>query len=883
MATVTYGWQAVNSSFPVNTTTAGNQANPAIAALEDGSGYFTAWDQPALDFVDGRLFTDDGTAITPEMLLDSTVDNDQFDPSLATLENGNVVVTFTDLSADPGGDIRARLFTEAGKAVDVDFPITNDNLVDSDSDVTPLADGGLVVTWTRNFGTTNNDIRAQVVNSDGSLRGGLILVDESITLDTNSSQVTGLVNGNFVVAWEQEPVAGGDTEVFYRVYNSAGTAVTTATLIDTLGSINEDIQIVALNDGGFAVAYTSNRFGAGRDIALRIFDADGTPRTNFLQVNGIANDGNQVGDQINPTLTLLSNGYIVVGWNNGDQLTYQAYSPNGKALGTNFHDNFLVIQAEITGLDGGLVANVRESTLTDGDGNSIRSGIHAFIRTTTSTAASENLAGDSVRDVMDGRAGNDTLSGAAGDDTLDGGRGNDVLNGGTDIDAATYASAMAGVRVDLALTGAQNTVGAGIDTLNSIEDMDGSDFADTLKGDARANKISGDNGNDVIEGRAGNDALDGGAGSDTASYASAKAGVAVSLALQGTDQATGGAGTDTLLGFERLAGSTFNDVLTGDIAGNVLQGGGGSDRLAGADGSDVLDGGVGRDTLDGGAGVDWATYATAGAAVTVNLGIVGAQNTGGGGIDTLTSIENVAGSGANDRLTGTGADNQFRGGSGNDTLSGGGGDDVLDGGAGNDVMNGGMGFDTASYSFATSGVRASLGIAGAQSTGGAGTDAFANFEGLHGSRFADRLTGNFGSNLLLGDDGKDTMSGGVGDDTLVGGGSGDQLKGGVGDDTFQYQSLSDSRFSLPLRDLITDFGAGDKIDLSAIDADIGGSGNQAFHLDGTRDSAGDIGVAFDAVNNRTIITLYVDNNTTADAAIMLSGNHSKLDAGDFIL
>ena len=57
-----------------------------------------------------------------------------------------------------------------------------------------------------------------------------------------------------------------------------------------------------------------------------------------------------------------------------------------------------------------------------------------------------------------------------------------MLNGGTDIDAATYASATAGVRVDLALTGAQNTVGAGIDTLNSIEDMDGSDFADTLTG-----------------------------------------------------------------------------------------------------------------------------------------------------------------------------------------------------------------------------------------------------------------------------------------------------------------------------------------------------------------------------------------------------------------
>ena len=884
MATVTYGWQPVNSSFPVNTTISGNQAAPAIAAREDGSGYFTAWDQPALDFVDGRLFTDDGAPITPELLLDSTVDNDQFDPSLAALENGRVVVTFTDLSADIGGDISARLFTSTGKAVGADFFVNKDSQDDSDSDVSALADGGFVVTWTRDFGSGNKDVRAQILNSNGSLRDSVISVDEDITLDTNSSQVTGLANGNFVVVWEQEPVAGGNTEVAYRIYNRSGAAVTSATLIDTPGSINnEDIQIVALNDGGFAVACTSNRFGAGRDIALRIFNANGTPRTGFLQANGLANDGNQVGDEINPTLTVLSNGDIVVGWNDGDQLTYQAYSPSGKALGTNYNDNFLVNQAEIAGLDDGLVANVRESTLTDGDGNSIRSGIHAFVRTTRSNETSESLTGDSLRDIMLGRSGNDTLSGSAGDDTLQGGRGNDLLRGGTDSDTAAYTVATGGVKVDLAIAGAQNTVGAGTDTLISIEDMEGSAFNDTLNGNARANEIFGGRGNDLIEGRGGRDTLDGGLGQDTASYASATSGVTVSLALQGTAQTTGGAGKDTLLNFERVIGSSFNDVLSGSNARDVLRGGGGSDRLKGADGGDVLDGGIGRDTLDGGGGVDWASYSTADSAVTVSLGIARAQNTGGGGIDRLSSIENVISSVGDDRLTGDGADNEFRSGSGNDRLNGRAGDDILDGGVGNDVMTGGGGFDMASYASATSAVHVNLGIRGAQNTGGAGTDSLARFEALRGSGFDDHLIGSSGDNLMLGGGRKDTMSGGDGDDTLVGGAGADLLRGNAGDDTFRYQSPSDSRFSLPLRDLITGFGAGDKIDLSAIDADTGGSGNQAFHLDGTRGSAGDIGVRFDAANDRTIVTLYVDNNATVDAAIMLSGNHSKLDAGDFIL
>jgi Ca2+-binding RTX toxin-like protein len=83
----------------------------------------------------------------------------------------------------------------------------------------------------------------------------------------------------------------------------------------------------------------------------------------------------------------------------------------------------------------------------------------------------------------------------------------------------------------------------------------GSQYNDTLTGDGNDN---------FIEGGLGNDALAGGLGSDTASYAGATAGVTVSLASQGVGQNTVNAGTDTLSGFENLAGSAFNDSLTGD-------------------------------------------------------------------------------------------------------------------------------------------------------------------------------------------------------------------------------------------------------------------------------------------------------------------------------
>ena len=64
------------------------------------------------------------------------------------------------------------------------------------------------------------------------------------------------------------------------------------------------------------------------------------------------------------------------------------------------------------------------------------------------------------------------------------------------------------------------------------------------------------------------------------------------------------------------------------------------------------------------------------AGVIVRL-IAGAQNTGGAGIDTLTSIEHLLGSRYGDALTGNALANIFTGGAGLDTLTGQGGADVF--------------------------------------------------------------------------------------------------------------------------------------------------------------------------------------------------------------
>jgi Ca2+-binding RTX toxin-like protein len=99
---------------------------------------------------------------------------------------------------------------------------------------------------------------------------------------------------------------------------------------------------------------------------------------------------------------------------------------------------------------------------------------------------------------------------------LEGNGGNNVLVGGAGIDTLSYEHTNSGVIVSLAITAAQNTGGAGTDTVSGFENLTGSGFGDVLTGSSAANVINGGDGNDrMIQGGGGADDLTGGAGNDT--------------------------------------------------------------------------------------------------------------------------------------------------------------------------------------------------------------------------------------------------------------------------------------------------------------------------------------------------------------------------------
>lgn len=335
--------------------------------------------------------------------------------------------------------------------------------------------------------------------------------------------------------------------------------------------------------------------------------------------------------------------------------------------------------------------------------------------------------------------------------------GNDYIDGrGGSLDSADYRTSTAGIVASLT-TGVVSDGFGTTDTLVDIEGIRGSEFNDTIIGNAGNNILSGQNGNDTILGNDGNDFI---IGDDNPSALDPYDGAFGSSAQSdlGDDYLDGGAGADTIYG------GSGNDLVFGNA---------GVDQLFGDNGNDLMIGGFGGDNIDGGAGFDTAYYGNSGAGVVINL-LAGTASGGEASGDTLISIENVYGSAFTDQLLGDSTGNELVGLAGDDFMEGRGGADALIGGEGN---------DTASYLNSASAVTINLtNLSGAG--GDAAGDLIVGIENVYGSAFNDILRGDAVGNLLLGASGDDTFFGEGGNDTILGGAGNDVATGGAGNDVF---------------------------------------------------------------------------------------------------
>lgn len=205
---VTY--QREGAEFGVNTTTAGDQYVPVVAA-HPGGGYAVASMSPGTGDVYMQHYDDGGQPASSEMLVRLSEFGATY-PSIAILAGRGIVVTWTSSAGSDGSGtaVLAHLYHSDGRSlgeVQVNTTTAGDQKSPS---VTPLHDGGYVIVWqSYNQDGSFEGIYAQRYDDIGSAQGPETRVNTTTTDVQMDPSVTALSDGGYVVVWQSNNQDGG--------------------------------------------------------------------------------------------------------------------------------------------------------------------------------------------------------------------------------------------------------------------------------------------------------------------------------------------------------------------------------------------------------------------------------------------------------------------------------------------------------------------------------------------------------------------------------------------------------------------------------------------------------------------------------------------------
>ena len=333
------------SELVVNTTWGGQQ--PRIAGLV-GGGYVVAWqsfDQPGSDLnIYMQRYTPEAGLVGGIQRVNSTTAGNQAEPSVSALVDGGWIVTWFGSGANGSDvDIYMQRYMADGSAQGNETRVnTNTSGFQGDPAVAGLPDGGWVLSWESN--ANGWGVYLQRYSANGSPEGSEVSVNNSTNANgPGGPSITALSDGGWLLAWVSD-----DGNIYQQRYAEDGNAFGAEQLVNLTVANNSSSQppVTALFDGGWLMTWESyDPSGSNSyDIYAQRYAADGTAQGEF-RVNSTT-----TGVQVQPSVTALADGGYVVSWQSYLQngIYAQRYGADGNTLGGEVVVNTTTINNEFT-------------------------------------------------------------------------------------------------------------------------------------------------------------------------------------------------------------------------------------------------------------------------------------------------------------------------------------------------------------------------------------------------------------------------------------------------------------------------------------------------------------------------------------------------------
>ena len=374
----------------LNTYKSGNQAQPRITALENGT-FVAVWESYAQDGslfgAYGQIFDTTGTLIGNEFQISNETLGSQHDPNVIGLKSGNFLVAFEN-RLDGSSNIILQEFSEVGHKIGAPVNIGQNqigNMTDGEGYFAPelarLKDGSIAITWEAPS-NGNSDIFAKIIPvtdapeapksgnilsinldaarilsgigaiedidvfengvyfitrwaSDGSKNGQGFQIAESDFVNPTSTEVI----NNYTNLWQQfgTSVLVSDDLILTTwdgAKDSTDVHITPAQLTDSSGSVVVDDFAMSVSQGGQkevlfhdGILYVAS--STGGDVFLSRYDENAN--FDLISVEKINGDSDYL--QSEPDITLLANGKILFTYQSNTDPSFKdtsgAYSVKG--------------------------------------------------------------------------------------------------------------------------------------------------------------------------------------------------------------------------------------------------------------------------------------------------------------------------------------------------------------------------------------------------------------------------------------------------------------------------------------------------------------------------------------------------------------------------